>query len=150
MIMKILVPVKRVVDYNVKIKVKSDNSGVDLENVKMSMNPFDEIAVEEAVRLKEKGVANEVLVVSIGNDQTQETIRSALAIGADRGILVKTEKVLEPLAISKILSNLAKKEQIDLAIYSVIISEITTIFTVKLLLNQKTFHNNDDVYNLID
>ena len=114
--MKVFVAVKRVVDYNVKVRVKSDNSGVETENVKMSMNPFDEIAVEEAVRLKEKGVANEVLVVSIGNDQTQETIRSALAIGADRGILVKTEKVLEPLAISKILSNLAKKEQIDLAI----------------------------------
>ena len=114
--MKVLVAVKRVVDYNVKVRVKSDNSGVETENVKMSMNPFDEIAVEEAVRLKEKGDANEVLVVSIGNDQAQETIRSALAIGADRGILVKTKKVLEPLAISKILSNLAKKEQIDLAI----------------------------------
>ena len=114
--MKVLVAVKRVVDYNVKIRVKSDNTGIETENVKMSMNPFDEIAVEEAVRLKEKNIANEIVVVSIGNDQVQETIRSALAIGADRGIFVKTSKTLEPLTISKTLSTIAKKEEIDLAI----------------------------------
>ena len=90
--MKILVPVKRVVDYNVKIRVKADQSGIDLSNVKMSMNPFDEIAVEEAVRLKEKGIATEILVVSIGPQQSQDTIRTAMAIGADRGILVQTDK----------------------------------------------------------
>ena len=96
--MKILVPVKRVVDYNVKIRVKSDGSGVELANVKMSMNPFDEIAVEEALRLKEKGQATEIVCVSIGPPQAAETIRTGLAMGADRGILVKTDKVLEPLA----------------------------------------------------
>ena len=101
--MKILVPVKRVVDYNVKIRVKSDGSGVELANVKMSMNPFDEIAVEEALRLKEKGQATEIVCVSIGPPQAAETIRTGLAMGADRGILVKTDKVLEPLAVAKIL-----------------------------------------------
>ena len=101
--MKILVPVKRVVDYNVKIRVKSDGSGVELANVKMSMNPFDEIAVEEALRLKEKGQATEVVVVSVGPQQAGETIRTALAMGADRGILVKTDKPTEPLAVAKIL-----------------------------------------------
>src|SRR5688572_12664019 len=101
--MKILVPVKRVVDYNVKIRVKSDGSGVELTNVKMSMNPFDEIAVEEALRLKEKGQAAEIVVVSIGPQQAAETIRTGLAMGADRGILVKTDKTLEPLAVAKIL-----------------------------------------------
>src|SRR5436190_24056017 len=99
--MKILVPVKRVVDYNVKIRVKSDGSGVDLANVKMSMNPFDEIAVEEALRLKEKGQATEIVLVSIGTAQAAETIRSGLAMGADRGILVKTDKPTEPLAVAK-------------------------------------------------
>jgi electron transfer flavoprotein beta subunit len=101
--MKVLVPVKRVVDYNVKIRVKGDGSGVDLTNVKMSMNPFDEIAVEEALRLKEAGKATEVVVVSIGAAQAAETIRTALAMGADRGILVKTDGTVEPLAVAKLL-----------------------------------------------
>ena len=101
--MKALVAVKRVIDYNVKIRVKQDNSGVEKENVKMSMNPFDEIAVEEAIRLKEKNLIDEIVVVSIGSDNVQETIRSALAMGADRGILVKTDNELEPLAVAKIL-----------------------------------------------
>jgi electron transfer flavoprotein beta subunit len=101
--MKVLVPVKRVVDYNVKIRVKGDGSGVDLTNVKMSMNPFDEIAVEEALRLKEAGKATEVVVVSIGAAQAAETIRTALAMGADRGILVKTDRTVEPLAVAKLL-----------------------------------------------
>src|SRR5512146_603690 len=101
--MKILVPVKRVVDYNVKVRVKPDQSGFELANVKMSMNPFDEIAVEEAVRLKEKGVATEVVVVSIGPSQAQETIRTALAMGADRGVLVQSDQDLEPLAVAKLL-----------------------------------------------
>ena len=109
--MKILVAVKRVVDYNVKIRVKSDNSGVDLANVKMSMNPFDEIAVEEAVRLKEAGIATEVVVVSAGVTQCQETLRTALAIGADRAILVETDAELQPLAVAKILKALSEKEQ---------------------------------------
>ena len=104
--MKILVAVKRVVDYNVKIRVKSDHSGVDLANVKMSMNPFDEIAVEEAVRLKEAGVATEIVVVSTGPTQCQETLRTALAIGADRAILVETDTELQPLAVAKILKAL--------------------------------------------
>src|SRR5262249_44482223 len=99
--MKILVPVKRVVDFNVKIRVKSDHSGVELANVKMSMNPFDEIAVEEALRLKEAGKATEVVAVSAGNASCAETIRTALAMGADRGILVKTDATLEPLAVAK-------------------------------------------------
>jgi electron transfer flavoprotein beta subunit len=114
--MKILVAVKRVVDYNVKIRVKSDNSGVDLANVKMSMNPFDEIAVEEAVRLKEAGVATEVVVVSAGPTQCQETLRTALAIGADRAILVETDAELQPLAVAKILKALSEKEQVQIVI----------------------------------
>ena len=108
--MKILVPVKRVVDYNVKIRVKADGTGVDLANVKMSMNPFDEIAVEEALRLKEAGKATEVVVVSIGPAQAAETIRTGLAMGADRGILVKLEGATEPLAVAKILAAIAKAE----------------------------------------
>lgn len=114
--MKILVPVKRVVDYNVKVRVKSDNSGVELDNVKMSMNPFDEIAVEEALRLKEKGFATEVIAISIGVSQVQETIRNALAMGADSGIFVEVNETLEPLNIAKIISSVAKKENIDLMI----------------------------------
>ena len=114
--MKILVPVKRVVDYNVKVRVKNDNSGVELENVKMSMNPFDEIAVEEALRFKEKGIANEVIAISIGASQVQETIRNALAMGADSGIFVESKDNLEPLNIAKIISSVAQKENIDLLI----------------------------------
>ena len=114
--MKILVAVKRVVDYNVKIRVKSDNSGVDLANVKMSMNPFDEIAVEEAVRLKEAGVATEVVVVSAGPTQCQETLRTALSIGADRAILVESDAELQPLAVAKILKALCEKEQAQIVI----------------------------------
>jgi electron transfer flavoprotein beta subunit len=114
--MKILVAVKRVVDYNVKIRVKSDGTGVDLANVKMSMNPFDEIAVEEAVRMKEAGIATEVVVVSAGPTQCQETLRTALAIGADRGILVETDVELQPLAVAKILQALSEKEQAQIII----------------------------------
>ena len=114
--MKILVAVKRVVDYNVKVRVKSDNSGVDIANVKMSMNPFDEIAVEEAVRLKEAGVATEVVVVTAGVTQCQETLRTALAIGADRAILVETDAELQPLAVAKILKALSEKEQAQIII----------------------------------
>jgi electron transfer flavoprotein beta subunit len=114
--MKILVAVKRVVDYNVKIRVKSDHSGIDLANVKMSMNPFDEIAVEEAVRLKEAGVATEVVVVSVGPTQCQETLRTALAIGADRAILVEADAELQPLAVAKILKALSEKEQAQIVI----------------------------------
>src|ERR1700720_573333 len=114
--MKILVPVKRVVDYNVKIRVKSDGSGVELANVKMSMNPFDEIAVEEALRLKEKGQATEIVCVSIGPSQAAETIRTGLAMGADRGILVKTDKALEPLAVAKILKAIVEQEKPGLVI----------------------------------
>jgi len=114
--MKILVAVKRVVDYNVKVRVKSDNSGVDIANVKMSMNPFDEIAVEEAVRLKEAGIATEVVVVTAGVSQCQETLRTALAIGADRGILVETDTELQPLAVAKILKALAEKESAQIII----------------------------------
>jgi electron transfer flavoprotein beta subunit len=113
--MRVLVPVKRVIDYNVKIRVKPDGTGVDMANVKMSMNPFDEIAVEEAVRLKEAGKVTEVIAVSIGPAQAQETIRTALAIGADRGILV-TQEGAEPLAVAKILKALVKKESVDLVI----------------------------------
>ena len=109
--MKILVPVKRVVDYNVKVRVKADGSGVDLANVKMSMNPFDEIAVEEAVRLKEAGIATEVIAVSCGVAACQETLRTAMAIGADRGILVETDVELQPLAVAKLLKALCDKEQ---------------------------------------
>ncbi|ODS97471.1 MAG: electron transporter RnfB [Lautropia sp. SCN 69-89] len=111
-----LVPVKRVVDYNVKVRVKSDHSGVDIANVKMSMNPFDEIAVEEAVRLKEKGVASEIVAVSCGVQACQETLRTALAIGADRAILVQTDVELQPLAVAKILKALVDKEQPGLVI----------------------------------
>jgi electron transfer flavoprotein beta subunit len=108
--MKVLVPVKRVVDFNVKVRVKADESGVDLANVKMSMNPFDEIAVEEAVRLKEKGLAEEVVLVSIGPAQAQDTIRTGLAMGADRGILVQSDADLEPLAVAKVLKAVAEAE----------------------------------------
>ncbi|MCK6418197.1 MAG: electron transfer flavoprotein subunit beta/FixA family protein [Alphaproteobacteria bacterium] len=119
--MKILVPVKRVVDYNVKIRVKADGSGVDLANVKMSLNPFDEIAVEEAVRLKEKGKAKEIIVVTIGPDKAQEQLRTAMAMGADRGILVKTDAPIdlggvEPLAVAKTLKALAEREKPNLII----------------------------------
>ena len=114
--MKILVPVKRVVDYNVKVRVKSDGSGVELANVKMSMNPFDEIAVEEALRLKEAGKATEVIAVSIGPAQASETLRTALAMGADRGILVKTDGVVEPLAVAKILKGVVGEEAPGLVI----------------------------------
>ena len=112
--LKVLVPVKRVVDYNVKVRVKNDNSGVELDNVKMSMNPFDEIAVEEALRLKEKGIATEVIAISIGQSQVQETIRNALAMGADSGIFVETNEILEPLNVAKIISSITTKEKFDL------------------------------------
>jgi len=114
--MKVLVPVKRVVDYNVKVRVKSDGTGVDIANVKMSMNPFDEIAVEEAVRLKEKGVVTEVIAVSCGVAQCQETLRTAMAIGADRAVLVQTDAELQPLAVAKLLKALIDKEQPGLVI----------------------------------
>ena len=114
--MKIVVPVKRVVDYNVKIRVKADGSGVELANVKMSMNPFDEIAVEQAIRLKEAGTAEEIIAVSIGPAQAQETIRTALAMGADRGILVKTDDAVEPLAVAKILKGICEAEEPGLVI----------------------------------
>ena len=114
--MKVLVPVKRVIDSNVKARVKADQTGVDLANVKMSMNPFDEIAVEEAVRLKEKGVVSEIVVVSVGPAKAQETLRTALAMGADRAILVETDAEVEPLAVAKILKAVADEEQPQLAI----------------------------------
>ena len=114
--MKVLVAVKRVVDYNVKVRVKSDQSGVDIANVKMSMNPFDEIAVEEAVRLKEAGIVNEVIVFSAGPQQCQETLRTALAIGADRAILLETDTELQPLAVAKLLQAIYQKEQAQLII----------------------------------
>ena len=115
--MKILVPVKRVIDYNVKVRVKSDGSGVDLSNIKMSMNPFDEIAVEEAVRLKEKGILTEIVVLSIGTESSQETIRTGLAMGGDRGILVKSQdEDIDPLNIGKIIKNVCDKEKPDLVI----------------------------------
>ncbi|MFC5605745.1 electron transfer flavoprotein subunit beta/FixA family protein [Variovorax soli] len=114
--MKVLVPVKRVVDFNVKVRVKSDGTGVDIANVKMSMNPFDEIAVEEAVRLKEKGVVTEIIAVSCGEAKCQETLRTAMAIGADRGILVETTEELQPLAVAKLLKALVDKEQPSLVI----------------------------------
>ncbi len=114
--MKVLVPVKRVIDYNVKVRVKSDGSGVELSNVKMSMNPFDEIAVEEALRLREAGKATEIVVVSIGPAQAAETIRTGLAMGADRGILVKAEGAVEPLAVAKILKGIVEAEQPGLVI----------------------------------
>jgi electron transfer flavoprotein beta subunit len=114
--MRVIVPVKRVVDYNVKVRVKPDGSGVDIANVKMSMNPFDEIAVEEAVRLKEAGKASEVIAVSCGVAQCQETLRTALAIGADRAILVETDAELQPLAVAKLLKALAQREQAQLIV----------------------------------
>jgi len=114
--MKLLVPVKRVVDYNVKVRVKADGTGVETAGVKMSMNPFDEIAVEEAVRLKEKGIATEVIAVSMGVAACGETIRTALAMGADRGILVETDVELQPLAVAKLLKALADREQPGLII----------------------------------
>ena len=114
--MKILVPVKRVVDYNVKVRVKGDQSGVELDNVKMSMNPFDEIAIEEALRIKEKNLASEVVALSIGNTQVQETIRNALAMGADSGIFVNADNNLEPLSIAKILSSIVDKIKPDIII----------------------------------
>jgi electron transfer flavoprotein beta subunit len=114
--MKVLVPVKRVIDYNVKVRVKADGSGVELANVKMSMNPFDEIAVEEAIRLKEAGKVTEIVAVSIGPQQAQETIRTALAMGADRGILVKTDATVEPLAVAKLLKAIVAEENPQLVI----------------------------------
>jgi electron transfer flavoprotein beta subunit len=114
--MRILVPVKRVVDYNVKIRVKADGSGVELANVKMSMNPFDEIAIEEAIRLKEKGIATEVVVVSIGAKPVEETLRTALAVGADRAIIISTDQRIEPLAAAKLLKAVVDKEQPQLVI----------------------------------
>jgi electron transfer flavoprotein beta subunit len=114
--MKLLVAVKRVVDYNVKVRVKSDKTGVETAGVKMSMNPFDEIAVEEAIRLKEKGIATEIVAVSIGVTQAQETIRTALAMGADRGVLVETDVAVEPLAVAKLLKAVAEKEGAELVI----------------------------------
>ena len=114
--MKVLVPIKRVVDYNVKIRVKSDNSGVELANVKMSMNPFDEIAVEEAIRLKESGTISEIIVLSVGPQQSQETIRTALAMGADRGILVKTDEFVEPLNVAKIIKAISDDEKPEIII----------------------------------
>jgi electron transfer flavoprotein beta subunit len=114
--MKLLVPVKRVIDYNVKVRVKSDNTGVETSNIKMSMNPFDEIAVEEAVRMKEAGTAAEIIAVSMGVQQCQETIRTALAMGADRGIHVKCDDELQPLAVAKLLKALVNKESPDLVI----------------------------------
>lgn len=114
--MKILVPVKRVVDYNVKVRVKSDNSGVELDNVKMSMNPFDEIAVEEAIRLKEAGNVSEIIVLSVGPQQSQETIRTALAMGADRGILIKTDELVEPLNVAKLIKAVSDEENPEIII----------------------------------
>lgn len=114
--MKVLVPVKRVVDYNVKVRVKPDGSGVELQNVKMSMNPFDEIAVEEALRMREAGTIEEVIAVSIGPAKAEETIRTALAMGADRGVLIETDELLEPLAVAKILKSVAESEAVDLVI----------------------------------
>jgi len=114
--MKVLVPIKRVVDYNVKIRVKSDNSGVELANVKMSMNPFDEIAVEEAIRLKEAGNVSEIIVLSVGPQQSQETIRKALAMGADRGILIKTDELVEPLNVAKLIKAVSDEENPEIII----------------------------------
>src|ERR1700756_5760396 len=113
--MKVLVPVKRVIDYNVKARVKPDSSGVDLANVKMSMNPFDEIAVEEAIRLKEKGIAKgDIVALSIGPEKASETLRTALAMGADRAILVKTDEILEPLSVAKLIKAIVDEEKPDL------------------------------------
>ena len=109
--MKILVPVKRVIDYNVKVRVKADQTGVELANVKMSMNPFDEISVEQAIRLKEAGVCEEIIAVSVGVQQCQETIRTALAMGADRGVLIKTDELVEPLNVAKLIKALSDEEK---------------------------------------
>jgi len=114
--MKVIVPVKRVVDYNVKIRVKADGSGVELNNVKMSMNPFDEIAIEEAIRMKEAGTVSEIIAISVGPQQAQETIRTALAMGADRGILVKHDDIVEPLAVAKILKGIVDEESPEIVI----------------------------------
>src|SRR3990170_2458142 len=114
--MKVLVPIKRVVDYNVKIRLKPDGSGVDIANVKMSMNPFDEIAIEEALRMREAKIATEVIAVSIGPQKAQETLRTALAMGADRAILVKTDEEVEPLGVAKILSRIADEEKPDMIV----------------------------------
>ena len=114
--MKVLVPIKRVVDYNVKIRVKSDNSGVELDTVKMSMNPFDEIAIEEAIRLKEAGTVSEIIALSIGPQQSQETIRTALAMGADRGILIKTDELVEPLNVAKLIKAVSDEENPEIII----------------------------------
>jgi len=114
--MKVLVPVKRVIDYNVKARVKADGSGIDLANVKMSMNPFDEISIEQAVRMKEAGTATEIVIVSIGPAAAQETIRTALAMGGDRGILVKTDQTVEPIAVAKILKAITEQENADIVI----------------------------------
>ena len=114
--MKVLVAVKRVVDYNVKVRVKSDNTGIELTNVKMSMNPFDEIAVEEAIRLKEANKVSEIIIVSIGPKQSQETIRTALAMGADRGILIETESEIQPLSVAKLLKEVCDQEKPELVI----------------------------------
>ena len=118
--MKVLVPIKRVVDYNVKIRVKSDNSGVELANVKMAMNPFDEIAVEEAIRLKEAGNVSEIIVLSVGPQQSQETIRTALAMGADRGILIKTDEIVEPLNVAKLIKAVSDEENPEIIIWGVV------------------------------
>ena len=131
--MKLLVAVKRVVDYNVKVRVKSDGSGVETAGVKMSMNPFDEIAVEEAVRLKEKGIASEIIAVSIGVTQAQETIRTALAMGADRGILVETETAVEPLAVAKILKEVALKEGVEAVILGTVSYTHLTLPTKRIV-----------------
>ena len=134
--MKVLVPVKRVIDYNVKARVKPDGSGVDLANVKMSMNPFDEIAVEEAVRLKEKGIATEIVAVSIGPQQCQETLRTALAMGADRGVLVLSDTDLEPLAVAKVLKGVVEAEQPKLQVLEV---ALPAVVTVDLRLNEPRY-----------
>ena len=129
--MKVLVAVKRVVDYNVKVRVKSDNTGVELSNVKMSMNPFDEIAVEEAIRLKEAAKASEIVVVSIGTKQSQETIRTALAMGADRGILINTDIEVQPLSVAKLLKAVCLEENPDLVILG-----FTSLFNFKKTTSQ--------------
>ncbi|MEY4253945.1 MAG: hypothetical protein RLZZ566_1415 [Pseudomonadota bacterium] len=143
--MKALVAVKRVVDYNVKVRVKSDQTGVDIANVKMSMNPFDEIAVEEAVRLKEKGILTEVVVVSCGVTQCQETLRTAMAIGADRGILVETTEELQPLAVAKLLKALADKEQPGMVILGKQAIDDDCNQTGQMLAAQATFASKVDM-----
>ena len=149
--MKILVAVKRVVDYNVKVRVKADNSGVDLANVKMSMNPFCEIAVEEAVRLKEKGIASEIVVVSVGPTTAQEQLRTALALGADRAILVESSEELNSLAVAKLLKAVVDKEQPQLVILTH--GETGAAETLKDLLRQRlgfnvTVADRNEIFNL--